>query len=154
MPQRSVATMAASWFDLTNSSGEEEEELSTLQMVLNFPPESKPSVGFGPANPRGSGFRGRGRGFGRLQLFRCCPDNNVKAKKQQFAALVGQEIQRVGFKRMPRSVPVKLEAWFFLQRPKSDFVGKDRSRGLKEQALERPTVPCQALILTMPHNQQ
>ena len=133
--------MASSVVDLTTSSGEEEEVPSELQMVLNFPPESKPSVRFGPANPRGSGHRGRGRGFGRFQLLRCHPDNGVKARKQQFAAAVSQEIQRIGFRMLERSIPVKLEAWFFLRRPKEDFIGKNRNRGLKDVALERPTVP-------------
>ena len=143
-PQQSQPTMAASFLDLTASSGEEEEtppEAPELRMVVHMAPESKPSVRFGPANPRGGGgCEGRGRGFGRLKLFRCCTDTDRKRKKEHFASQVSQHAHRQGFQQLPRSVPVKVEAWFFLRRPESDFVNRDRARGLKDTALTEPTL--------------
>lgn len=119
-----TTTMTTSFLDLTGSSREEEEketqteEEVELKMVVHLAPESKPSIRFGPANPRGQGYQGRGRGFGRLQLFRCYPDGDRKRKKDQFASLVSHQVQQQGFQRIPRAVPVKVEAWFFSQMTK------------------------------------
>ena len=114
------------------SSGEEEEvpeqpkhDFLALPVEMHIPmePYAKPSIRCGPGRG-GPGRGGRGRFNG---WFRCYTDSKAAAKKELFRGYVSAKVSQIrGFRKYPKSVPVKVEIWCYLRRPDSDFVNKIR----------------------------
>jgi Holliday junction resolvase RusA-like endonuclease len=114
--------MAVEVVDLTQEANQE------LRMYIPICPVAKPSVSYGP---------GRGRGRGSQGWFRAYINNDVRNKMNQFKSIVQEFATASGFSIIPRHIPVQLKVWFFLRRPDTDFVGRNRSRGhtvLQEEA--------------------
>ena len=94
------------------------------QGVIPFAPVAKPSISYGP-----------GRG-GMKGWFRAYVDNDVKRKMNETKQYVKNDMAMKGVTQIPRNLPVTLKAWFFLKRPASDFVDRQRGFGrLKQSAI-------------------
>ena len=97
-----------------------QEEVTVMRLHINQCPTPKPSM----AN-------GVGRG-GPKRTYLC---SGTRKKMNQFAHIVKTAAEEEGFKMIPRNDPVSAKVWCFLPRPKTDFKGKERERGLKDEAL-------------------
>ena len=104
--------------DLTHG---EPDPPTTLKMWLDVCPMAKPSVRYGP---------------GRGGAFRFYYNHRVQAAMQDLRNAVMDEMTRLGMDEYPRNQPLSLKVWFFLKRPKSDFINRQRVAGrLKPSAL-------------------
>ena len=82
---------------------------------------AKPSVRYGP---------------GRGGAFRFYYNHRVQAAMQDLRNAVMDEMTRLGMHQFPRSQPLSLKVWFFLKRPKEEFINRQRVAGrLKPSAL-------------------
>ncbi len=107
--------------DLTHSESDPPTPPTTFKMWLDICPMAKPSVRYGP---------------GRGGHFRVFYDMGVTQAMADLRNTVQDEMTRVGMAEFPRYQPLCLKIWFFMKRPKSDFINRQRVAGrLKPSAL-------------------
>ena len=103
---------------------EDPDEMYHLKMWIDEKPLAKPSIRYGPG-------RGGPKGW-----FRAYTDNKARAQSQKIKTLISNACQHHGYQPIPRNRPVQMKVWFFLRRPDSDFISKQRGTGrLKPSAL-------------------
>ena len=69
-------------------------------------------------------------------MFRPFYNHKVQQEMQDMRNAVQDEMIRLGNEPFPRNQPLCLHVWFFLKRPKNDFIDRERAVGrLKPRAL-------------------